>query len=89
LKVVIKHDNQVKSCRHFVKFFEAEFLGFEETPVRFPLKCYCYASSSALQNSITAAIGARLEKRFFALKLLKGIIFTKVIIRLLRKPLLD
>jgi len=27
---------------------------------RFPLKCYGYASESALQHSITAAIGARL-----------------------------
>jgi len=36
---------------------------------RFPLKCYCCASKSALQNSITAAIGAVLRKNFIQLSI--------------------
>ena len=42
-------------------FFEAEHVISIRMQSRFPPKCYCYASKSAPQNSITAAIGARLQ----------------------------
>jgi len=46
-------------------FFEAEHVVSIKMQSRFPLKCYCSASKFALQNSITAAIGAKLRASVF------------------------